>query len=115
MLKAKIDIGNLDREIIIIQPQVETSDVTNEDLKEWVEVETIWAMITPFKGNEAMIAERLTETHNIVATVRKETNLTNKMRFVLDTHVYGIVSVTPRVDRMFTDVVGQLIDNEIWT
>lgn len=121
MLATKINIGELDKEIIFLAPVYATGGSrpsTNENkIESWTETATVWGRVSPFKGNEAMIAERLTETHNIVVTVRQpEFTVNATMRVVFETRVYSIVSLTPREDRRrFFDVVAQLIDNEIWT
>ena len=119
MLSTKVNIGELDREIILLTPTYATGGSrpsTNENkITGWTET-TIWGKVTAFSGNEAMIAERLTETHNAVFTIRYRTDVDSTMRVVHEQRVYAIVSVTPREDRKrFMDLVGQLIDNEFWT
>ena len=117
MLSAKIIVGNLDKRVTIIYPDVETSDVTNEDIiPSWVELVTVWGKVKAFSGNEAMIAERLTETHNINIDVRYRTDITIRMRAVVDSRVYDIVSITPMEDRnRFMTLVCQLNDKAQWS
>lgn len=121
MLAIKTNIGELDRRIIILSPTIATGvnrPSTNEDeITGWTELAEVWSNLQPFKGNEAMIAERLTETHSLIATIRHRTDVEIKMRFALmDGSVYDIVSIVPTLDRDRTiQLVGQLNDKEVWT
>jgi SPP1 family predicted phage head-tail adaptor len=121
MLGSRINIGDRDKVIIILSPIVATGvnrPSTNEDeIIGWTELAEVWAKLTPFKGNEAMIAERLTGTHNMIANINYPTDLKGTMRFALmEGSVYDIVSVTPTEDRNRSiDLVGQLNDKEVWT
>lgn len=120
MLATKIKIGERDKRIILLTPTVATGvnrPVTNEDeITGWTELAEVWANIRPFKGNEAMIAERLTETHNVVANINYRTDVVVKMRFAIPPRVYDVVSITATEDRNRSlDLVGQLNDREEWT
>lgn len=120
MLATDIDIGELDKRIILLSPTVATGvnrPITNEDeITGWTELAEVWARVKVFKGNEAMIAEKLTETHHLQADIRYRTDVTTRMRFVFETRVYDIVSVAPADDRRrFMTVTGELNDKELWT
>lgn len=110
----------MDRRITILSPVIATGvnrPITNEDeITGWTELATVWAKVTPFKGNEAMIAERLTETHHVQADIWHRTDVTIRMRFVVEQRVYDIVSITDTLDRRrHMTLIGQLNDKEIWT
>lgn len=116
MLQSKINIGELDRQLTIIQPVYATGvdrPSTNEDkITGWTELATVWAKVRNFKGNEAMIAEKLTETHHIEAVIRRRTDLKTEMRVGFETRVYGIVSINEADDRrIMTGIVAELIDD----
>lgn len=121
MLATKTKIGERDKRIVLLSPTIATGvnrPSTNEDeITGWTELAEVWAKLSPFRGNEAMIAERLTETHNLVANITHRTDVTVRMRFALmDGSVYDIVSVTQTEDRNRSiDLVGQLNDKEVWT
>jgi|SRR5690606_1859285 len=120
MLSTKVAIGELDRRITIIKPVIATGinrPSTNEDeIEVWDEVATVWARITPFKGDEAMIAERLTETHHMQADIRYRTDVKIGMRFVVSNRVYDIVSITENTDRMrMMTLTGALNDKAFYS
>lgn len=120
MLQSKVNIGELDREIIILRPLYATGanrPSTNEDkITGWEELATVWGKIENFSGNEAMIAERLTETHHIKATVRHRTDIEIDMRIVTEGRVYSIVSINDTDSRrIMKSLTCELLDNEVWS
>jgi SPP1 family predicted phage head-tail adaptor len=120
MLRTKVNIGQRDKFIFIIEPVYATGGSrpsTNEDkITSWILFSGVWAWVKGFKGNEAMIAERLTEGHYVVANIRYISGLNTRMRFVSDGRVYEISSLPPSEDRLRSqDLIGNLLDNETWT
>ena len=120
MLSSKVNIGQRDRLLTFIRAVIKTGisrPSTNEDeVDHWELLTYEWAFIKPFQGNEAMIAERLTETHHVIANIRYRDEITTRDRFVLDGRVYEISSIPPSKDRYLSmDIIGNLLDNETWT
>ena len=119
MLQPKVNIGQRDRLIQIGRHVIKTGvdrPSTNEDESESLELfAEVWAYVRPFKGNEAMIAERLTEGHYVIANIRYLSGVTTGMWFKYNERVYEISSITPTEDRnMSMDLVGNLLDNKTW-
>lgn len=120
MLTPKVNIGQRDRLIYIIKPVYKTGvdrPSTNEnEIERWDLHATDWARVTPFQGNEAMIAERITEGHHVIANIRYRSDLLTTYRFKLDDRVYEIASIPPSTDRhMSLEIIGRLLDNVTWT
>lgn len=120
MLGSRINIGELDKEIIILSPTIATGvnrPATNEDeITGWTELATVWGKVKPFGGNEVMIAEKLTETYSIEVTIRYRTDLTERMRIVCEGSVYEIKHLPVLEDRRnFTVIHAELNDKEVWT
>ena len=120
MLTPKVNIGQRDRLIYIITPVIKTGvdrPSTNEDeVDNWELIAQEWAHVRPFQGNEAMIAERLTERHHVIANIRYRDDVMTTHRFVLDGRVYEIASIPPPPDRFRSlEMIGNLLDNVTWT
>lgn len=119
MLSSKVNIGQRDKLIYIIQPVyasgINRPSTNEEKITGWTLHTTTWAWIRGFKGNEAMIAERLTEGHYVIANVRYMTGIDTTMRFVSEGRVYEIASIPPGEDRNRSmELIGNLLDNETW-
>ena len=119
MLQSKVNIGKRDRLIQIAQPTISTGvnrPATNEDkISGWTLLAEVWAWVRPFKGNEAMIAERLTEGHYVIANIRYRSDIKTKMMFLYNSRAYEISSITPTEDRNRSlELVGNLLDNFEW-
>lgn len=119
MLTPKVNISQRDRLIYIIKPVYKTGvdrPSTNEnEVDLWALHATEWALVKPFQGNEAMIAERLTEGHHVIANIRYRNDLATTYRFKLDDRVYEIASIPPAPDRyLSTEIIGRLLDNVTW-
>lgn len=119
MLQTRVNIGRRDKLIYIMRPVIAIEShrpSTNEDkITAWVKHSQHWAWVRGFKGNEAMIAEKLTEGHYVVANIRTESGITTLMRMWVEGRVYEIASLPPSEDRRTMDIVGNLLDNETWT
>src|SRR5690606_31293649 len=114
-LSSKVNIGQRDRLLTFIRPVIKTGvnrPLTNEDEVDHWELHTYeWAYVKPFQGNEAMIAERLTEGHHVIANIRYRDDLTTRHRFVLGSRVYEIASIPPSQDRFRSmEIIGNLLD-----
>lgn len=120
MLAIKTSIGQLDERIVLLQPNYATGGsrpATNEDkIESWSELAEVWGKVTPFTGDEAMIAERLTETNYVNCEINYRTDIEIDFRFVVRQQVYAVVSIPPGADRKRRMILrGLLIANEIWT
>ena len=116
MLAIKTPIGDLDKRLIILTPTISRPNTNEDQVTGWTELAEVWGKVTPFSGNEAMIAEKLTETHGITVEINHRTDVTSLMRLVLYQKVYKIDSIPPSDDRnRRLKILASLIENELWT
>jgi SPP1 family predicted phage head-tail adaptor len=120
MLQSSIRRGEMDREVTFIK-KVITSNSTNEDeVNSWIEVDVdpvVAAKQVDLKGNDVVIADRLTYVQNTKFIVDHRTDLTTENRAVCGGRVYEIVAILLNNSSrdMYLDVICNLVDTEIWS
>jgi head-tail adaptor len=122
MLQSRVRAGERDQEILFIQKVVATNSF-NEDAEEsWVPVTTnpiVFARaiekVRP-RGNEEVIADRITTSKVTIFTVEWRSDITTENhRVVWDGRVYNIVSVIEgAARRVALDIQAELIDSEVY-
>lgn len=120
MLVTKVSIGQLDRRIRIQRPVITDGAAGSDIISSWEDVVTVWAMVTPRLGYEAIEADRNTYNESTVFTIRYREGLNVQMRIVMPPFSYQIVSITERYDRYGSErkghleIVGEVVDNLIF-
>lgn len=120
MLQSKIRRGEMDRSVTFIQKVIVDSDTNEDKISSWIEVDdnpTVAAKIEDLRGNDVVIADRLTYVQNTRATIDYRSDITTQNRMVLNGKVYEIVAVTMNNssrDR-YQDLMCNLLDNEEWS
>jgi SPP1 family predicted phage head-tail adaptor len=110
----------MDQQVTFLQAII-GSNSTNEDENEgWEEIEvdpTVWARVRQQKGKEVVIADRVTHLQTTVFTINYRADISVLNRIVYREKVYDILSVVENEGSRegFLDVVGELLDNEVWT
>lgn len=120
MLASKVTIGQLDQRIRIQEPVITDGSAGSDIVSSWADVVTVWASVTQRLGGESMEADRLTYNESTLFTIRYREGLNVRMRVVLGTFAYQIVSITQKYfDRHrggerkgFLEIVGEIVDND---
>lgn len=94
MLTTKVQIGKLDRRIVIQAPVYENNDHNEDTITDWQTIATVWARAEQRQGSEVIDAERLTYYETTLFTIRHRTDLNVRMRVVFGTVPYRIFSIT---------------------
>lgn len=70
------------RHRITFQKQVETQNDYGEEIKEWIDVKTVWASVNPMSAKEFFAAEKTNSevTHKIYMRFIRGLNITPDMR-----------------------------------
>jgi SPP1 family predicted phage head-tail adaptor len=112
MLKSKVDIGTLDRRIII-QVGSNSTDVYNAPVTTWSTLTTVWAKVddkSGFGSSERYEADQLTAIRETVFTIRYISGLSEKMRVFYNDRIYDVVYIgQPDRDR-FIELKTYLLD-----
>lgn len=120
MLRSKIKIGELDREITFIQPII-SNGVSNEDkITGWEQISNepdVNAKKIEGGGNTLVQNDRITFSQQTTWIIRWRDDLTISNRLVWDTKVYSILNVADFEEgrRRFLSVQTNLLDNEYFT
>jgi len=110
----------MDREVTFIQ-KVLGSNLVNEDkITGWVEVNTdptVAAKWVDLKGDNVVIADRITYVQQSKAIVDHRTDINTENRLVRDGRVYEITAVLINNSgrERYLDVMCYLLDTEVWT
>lgn len=120
MLQSKVNIGELDRKITFIKKVISTNAFNEDAEGNWVVVDsnpTVWARVREKPGKEMTLADRITHIRSTLFTVRYREDITELNRVVYRGRVYDIHSVTDNGDgrERFIDVLGEILDSEVWT
>lgn len=117
MLQSRVRPGELDRRITFIR-KVLVNGVSNEDyITNWEVLPfrpQTWARKKDLRGQELVIADRLTYVQHTLYTIRYRTDITVEMRIVLDGKVYEIVAITENESsrKGYLDITANLLDTE---
>ena len=120
MLQSSIRRGEMDRTVTFIKKVLENSSSNDDAISEWVEVSVdpvVSAKKVDLKGNDVVVADRLTYVQSTKFTVDHRTDLTTENRLVCEGRVYEIIAITENNSsrEFYIDVVGNLLDTEVWT
>lgn len=113
MLITKVQIGKLDRRIIIQSPVYENNDHNEDEITGWTTVATVWAQAEQKQGSEVIDAERLTYYETTILTIRHRTDLNVRMRVIMDTIPYRIFSITEHQSsrKGYMVIAAEVMDN----
>ena len=115
----KIDrVGRMDRRISFLQ-RIITDGTSNEDYTGgWEKVDSVpdvWAFKQDLRGKEVVIADRVQFMYLTNWTIRYRSDLKASMRLVFGTQVYEIITIAEGEGRGgYTDVVTNILENEVW-
>lgn len=120
MLQSSIRRGEMDRQVTFIKKVIGSNSTNEDEITGWVEVDTdptVWAKKVDLKGNEVVIAERLTYVQNTKFVVDYRSDIDTENRLVCDGSVYEIIAITKNNSSRegFIDVMCNLLDTEVWT
>jgi len=93
MSEKRIRIGNLDRRITI-QSSPDVEDASFAPTEQWSDFVTVWASKEDLRGTERFAAMSLNATTTTRFVIRYRSDITEKMRIVLDDVNYGIDSIS---------------------
>ena len=110
MLSTKLQIGKMDRRIVI-QERTETTDSYNASVVTYSTFATVWADMRDTPGNEAYESEQLVPVRLTTFIIRYLDGVTETMRIAFDDRYYDIVSIT-RPDRKRTLELKSMILDE---
>lgn len=113
MLATGVQIGKLDRRIIIQSPVYENNDHNEDQITGWENVVTVWARADQRQGNEVIDAERLTYYETTLFTIRHRTDLNVRMRIIFGTVPYRIFSITEHESSRngYMVIAAEVMDN----
>lgn len=113
MLQSKNRAGQLDKEIIIIQPTVATGTANSDRITGWTTFATVWAKKKDSPGSEQVVDDRVVYAQTTTWTIRYLSGLTQLMRIRFNGKIYEIISITDDGSRdRWQEVVTSLLDSE---
>lgn len=96
-----IDPGQLDRRITIQTYGTPTLNAFGEESVGWTTLATVWANLRWIGGGEKEEADQEIATTDIVATIRRRSDIDEKMRVVYDSLTYDIIHINEMGRRRF--------------
>lgn len=81
------------RHRVTIQKYTPTHDSFGEEVKEWVDVCTVWAGVEPLRGREFFRAQTIHAEVTTRVSIRYRGGISPKMRVVFDGRFFDILSV----------------------
>ena len=87
------------RERITFQSVTETVDTAGGFTDTWAAVDTVWARVTPVKGNETETGAQVTAVQTYLVEIRHRTGLTTKMRILWGAKTLNIRRIENRDER----------------
>jgi SPP1 family predicted phage head-tail adaptor len=118
MLQAQYRRGELDRQITFIRNTPTRGD-SNEDIPVWAVLATnptSWARVRNLTGQEVVIGDQLKFVQKTEFIIGYRSDITEKDRIFCNSKVYEIISITETEQRqMYTKIIGNYLDNEVWT
>lgn len=101
-------IGQL-RERCTIQQCAVTINDYGEEMETWTDLATTWCEVqyNINTSNEEITSERQTATTDIRFTLRRRTDVNNKMRISYRSNLYNIVAITESPDLFWTYIEGK--------
>lgn len=115
MLYTRIAVGELDSRITFQSPVIVDGSANSDIVASWsdfaVNVPAKWI---DSRGNEVVVAERITHVQTSIAIVRYNANYTRTMRVVKDNVVFRILSLIQYKDsrRGFQELALEMQDNQ---
>jgi SPP1 family predicted phage head-tail adaptor len=110
MLQTRINIGRLDRRIVI-QELTNTSDEYNQPVSSWATFTTVWAEVKDGGVSEGFQADQLTATRMTTFVTRYMTGLTELMRILYGGKVYNIRGIRSPDRKRSLEIVAEMLDD----
>jgi SPP1 family predicted phage head-tail adaptor len=120
MLQSSIRRGEMDRTVTFIKKVIGSSSSNEDKITGWIEVTTdptVSAKRVDMKGNDVVIADRMTYVQNTKYIIDHRTDLTTENRLVEDGRVFEIIAITINNSsrERYLDIMCNLLDTEVWT
>lgn len=115
----KIDrVGRMDRRISFLKKIITDGDSNEDYTGGWEKIASVpdvWAYKQDLRGKEVVVADKVQYMYLTNWTIRHRTDLKADMRLVYGTQVYEIITISEGEGRdAFTDVVTNILENEVW-
>lgn len=111
MLQSKINIGRLDRRILIQSPVTTKDEYNQDEITSWSDLATVWASVGDSVGTEIEQADQITATRTTTFNIRYRSDITEVMRIIFDERIYDIDSIQ-RPDRNRSLVIKGIVSDE---
>lgn len=99
--------GELDRRIKI-EENFPTKDSHGDDVDDFKELVTVWAEKRPMQGSERFQSQQILAQADFRFLIRHRTDVTPKMRIILDGESYNIEAVTEIGRKQGTQIFAKL-------
>jgi SPP1 family predicted phage head-tail adaptor len=111
--RPRLNNGNL-RHRITFQVQTETQNDYGEEIKEWVDVVTVWASIKPISAKEFFAAEKTNSevSHKINMRYNHELKITPDMRIKFNDRSFELIG--PPINFQERNIELQLLCKELF-
>lgn len=100
--------GELSRRIVI-ELATEAQDSYGEAVPTWSTFATVWAKVTPNRGDERFAANQIVAQADSVFRIRWQSGVTTKMRINYDGQIYDIVYMAEIGRREGLDLYGHIL------
>ena len=90
-----------------------TKNAAGEPVRSWTTFCTLWLKKTTVSAREPVAADQLVSItlEEFIYRTTDDAGITPKMRLVIGSEIYNIVEIA-YVDRMYSKLIGQKIDND---
>lgn len=105
-IEKKYRIGELDQRVQILAP-TETQGTNGEITQTWGEYATRWASVSPLGGSESVLGDMMLPVSRARFVFRYDGTITEKFRFVWNSHTYNIVSIDVVPRNRFLIVIAE--------
>lgn len=87
-----MEIGKL-KHRVILEAYTTTRDSFGAEIKDWIEVGTVWANIEPVSGKEYFSSKQINAEVTTKITIRHLAEINPKMRVLFKNRIFEVISV----------------------